>query len=769
MPARKAYVALCSIALGIFLLDAWRHGAQVVDDAYIALRYARNLVDGLGLVYNTGERVEGYTSIVFVLFAAACLKVGIDPIAGWKALSLAAAAATLAGAARLERVTALRADAPGAAAEAAATGGRLGGSADLLAGRPLSPLLLLPLPAFAYWSFGTLEAMALAACLVWGVALGWREVETGRFRGSAVAFALAALTRPEGAPLFAVATVALALAEWRLAVRGMIGGGQTRPHRRFLLRHLVNVAVVSTAFGLHLVWRLAYYGDWRPNTYYAKVTGGSEQLLTGLQYLGGFARAFPILAIATVALPLLLRRAKVASAAAASEEPPPEAGRGRGAGAGAAAVIAAVAFAEIALTVALGGDSQPFHRFFIPALPLLAVLGAWAARLLLSPRPLGSTTIEPPTRDARHARFLPTAALGLFALHVALAHATTQPYVAFVADRTTKVGAAVGSFFATRLAPDDMIATNTAGSLPYRSERAALDTLGLTDATIAKRPVFISSTGWAAHRRGWGEYVLRRHPRVILFYNTAGSREPFYLGDRELLDLPGFRFFYRLRTAPLPPLEDTIAWPAARYPGFPFGRHPSGRIVSPDLGLEARFFTRPFGYTVFGQGPITVTWFETERRDDALWSALVHGREAGGELGAPARDQVPAFVEAVAERWRSLPPPVTIDPAARVRIEAQCDLALAAIERGDHDTAKTILAAAAAANSDARSPRVFRYVANLAAMTGDLHTALAAQKELLRLEPADPLARSNLAHLLSVPAADFGRLSSQYLRPQPGD
>ena len=88
-----------------------------------------------------------------------------------------------------------------------------------------------------------------------------------------------------------------------------------------------------------------------------------------------------------------------------------------------------------------------------------------------------------------------------------------------------------------------------------------------------------------------------------------------------------------------------------------------------------------------------------------------------------------------------------------------CDLALQAIEGGDHDRARSILSAAAAANGDARSPRVFMYIANLAAITGDLHAALAAQKELLRLIPDDALARRNLTVLLTQPAAEFQKAS----------
>src|SRR5688500_1706387 len=37
------------------------------DDAYISYRYARNLADGAGLTFNPGERVEGYSNLLYVL------------------------------------------------------------------------------------------------------------------------------------------------------------------------------------------------------------------------------------------------------------------------------------------------------------------------------------------------------------------------------------------------------------------------------------------------------------------------------------------------------------------------------------------------------------------------------------------------------------------------------------------------------------------------------------------------------------------------------
>jgi len=63
-----------------FAAVAWS-GSFVQDDAYITLSYARNLIDGHGLVFNVGEYVEGFTSLSWTLLTAALMTVGIRDVA----------------------------------------------------------------------------------------------------------------------------------------------------------------------------------------------------------------------------------------------------------------------------------------------------------------------------------------------------------------------------------------------------------------------------------------------------------------------------------------------------------------------------------------------------------------------------------------------------------------------------------------------------------------------------------------------------------------
>ena len=55
--------------LGFLFLSLY-HFDFMLDDPFISFRYARNLLNGYGLVFNPGERVEGYSN--FRVFSEIC-------------------------------------------------------------------------------------------------------------------------------------------------------------------------------------------------------------------------------------------------------------------------------------------------------------------------------------------------------------------------------------------------------------------------------------------------------------------------------------------------------------------------------------------------------------------------------------------------------------------------------------------------------------------------------------------------------------------------
>jgi len=72
---RNAELAALAAAWGILRFVF----ADVADDAFITWRYARNLVDGLGFVFNPGEVVYGTTAPWFGFFNVLGMLLGIEP------------------------------------------------------------------------------------------------------------------------------------------------------------------------------------------------------------------------------------------------------------------------------------------------------------------------------------------------------------------------------------------------------------------------------------------------------------------------------------------------------------------------------------------------------------------------------------------------------------------------------------------------------------------------------------------------------------------
>ena len=71
-PRPTAYL-VAGIALAYGVAAAIQR-AWVCDDAFISFRCADHLVRGLGLVFNPGERVEGYTNFLWAVWVAAGMR-----------------------------------------------------------------------------------------------------------------------------------------------------------------------------------------------------------------------------------------------------------------------------------------------------------------------------------------------------------------------------------------------------------------------------------------------------------------------------------------------------------------------------------------------------------------------------------------------------------------------------------------------------------------------------------------------------------------------
>ena len=338
----------------IYALWGAFHRAWVCDDAFISFRYADNLRRGLGLVFNPSERVEGYSNFLWTLWAALGLRLGADA----ERWSIVSGALCYGGTVALLAALAWRNHGRG--------------------GTLLLPLAAIGAAAHRDWNnYATsgLETSAYTLLLVGAYALlmarnpararppsesvappgktveGDRRspVETARalalsadalhpFLAGAV-LALAAMTRPEGPLVLALAGAGLLLTGRRRGAAFLAAG--------FLLLWLP-----------YMLWRIRYYGDLFPNPYYAK-SAGQAWYAQGWAYVRLYFEKYWVLAVGATLAAVAWRR-------------PPRPGiddpwKQR------TLLAALVALGYTAFILRLGGDFM-YARLLIPATPFFLLL-----------------------------------------------------------------------------------------------------------------------------------------------------------------------------------------------------------------------------------------------------------------------------------------------------------------------------------------------------------------------------------------------------------
>jgi hypothetical protein len=424
-------------ATAIVLAFAYQVGAYrfIGDDAFISFRYARNLVEGNGLVWNPGEAVEGYTNFLWVLAMAAGIAAGFEP----ERLSLALGVAS--GLGVLVLVVGRNAT-------------RYGWRQPLIW---LAPAALASSRTFTAWSTGGLETQFFTLFVLLAMLVLCEERRRARSAPwiASTLFAVATLIRPEGALFMAVAGVCYVVDTLR---RG-------RSLKSCVLFALPFIAIV----GAHLLWRHSYYGYWLPNTFYAKVHGlWWEQSRKFFAHFFADYRLHWFLPLALI--PALVRRRFddflwIATAAAYS-----------------------------GYVVYIGGDRFEF-RFLVPVLPIFYALAADGLHVVWCTFPRQ----RPAQRMLAGVVSAGIAGALLLATHVGSIRpeaVRTRDAIASLgaiksyAERRMIEGMYLRDLVEQGVLPADLrVAVTGSGALPYYTMWPTLDIYGLNDATIAHQPV----------------------------------------------------------------------------------------------------------------------------------------------------------------------------------------------------------------------------------------------------------------------------------------
>ncbi|MBP1467658.1 glycosyltransferase family 39 protein [Candidatus Chloroploca sp. M-50] len=538
-PAPLAHTLLLSFFTLIVVLSGRIWPPWLSDDAFISFRYAQNLVQGHGLVYNPGERVEGYTNFLWTMLAALGLRLGGDLVI-WSHL-----AGVVLGVVLVLLIFALTTRLIGAP---------WGLVAALIVATSQSVLLYTGRGSGLETGFFAVLMLAVACAYLWPEQVTLRTaIVTGLIAG------LAALTRPEGAMVFALTAAHLfakAIIDGRFGLsssrRQREAPGQASeglPRRASAGGQRITYVVATVlplvgAFALlfvpYLLWRFSYYGDLLPNTFYAKTGGGREQIWRGLAYVGAFTLTLggPLLLIILVPWVTGLRHALKSWRS----------------------YMLLVVVIYTIYIILVGGDHFRGERFFVPLVPWFAILladglaqimrlqpvarihpspgnegvppsNAPRARDALAPSvltpsnaPRGRDALAPRVasvltpsnaprgRDALAPRMVSSVLIISLLIAGSLAVTRTMrsdtDIIMQGLDESVWIWRELGWWLADQDDPTATMAAAGAGAVAFYSERTIIDMHGLTDLHIGRLAIEGMGSGVAGHEKRDPDYLL---------------------------------------------------------------------------------------------------------------------------------------------------------------------------------------------------------------------------------------------------------------------
>jgi hypothetical protein len=250
-PVQRGFLLL--LAVCVLTWGALPYLPGQIDDTYIVFAYAHNIVERGAIVWNTGVRVEGYSSALHLALMVVGLLAGADLSQFARELSFVCGLAVL----------------------IALTRRSVGPHRFLLV------VLVAAWQPFAYWSTAGLETelATLIGVLAWPLVVGRRE----QWARGVLLLVLFSVTRPEGLAWLGVA----------LLRRLTLGREKGRPEALVLLG--------LAAFGAYHAARFAYFGYLLPTPYLVKIVAidqfgnGARQLARELVSAGALLAATALL------------------------------------------------------------------------------------------------------------------------------------------------------------------------------------------------------------------------------------------------------------------------------------------------------------------------------------------------------------------------------------------------------------------------------------------------------------------------------------------
>lgn len=458
-----------------------------VDDTYISLRYAKNLINEGSLTFNPGETpVEGYSNFLLVLIEALFIKLGVQNVVNIpKIVGILSGIVTIIITYRLsERIM-----------------------KHELKFLPLLPSLALSISApFVTWSVGGLETVLFTALILAGVYFLIVSMEDEGFKYcflSDFLFVLAILCRPEGA-LFLVMGYLYCFIHFKNL--------RLRPRIKSLLSTMILIT-------LYFSWKYYYFGDLLPMTYYAKHQVMSADLISGglrkfgnfltlnLNFLYLFLFAFTVWFIRKSSRPIVF--------------------------------LTFITIVYLLYVISLGYTvfMDQVFRFYVPIIPVFYITGVYGLSKLFENMPSIQTKIKYGILALICLAQLGFGAYNLnYIWHTDFGWGNIGGMSAYVINLNEN-WERIGQFIAQRVPPGSSIAVGDIGAIGYYSDLRVIDTWSLINKEIVllrreQSKYQSNSTEFEVYQQKIRDYVLEQNPEVILLESHLDLRpDPRFMSN----------------------------------------------------------------------------------------------------------------------------------------------------------------------------------------------------------------------------------------------
>ena len=418
-----------------FVLNGERYFV-LFDDAMISMRYARNLADGYGLVWNPGgERVEGYTNPLWVAFMALFHFIPLPSSKMSLLIQFSGALFLIANLVFVKKI------------------------AERLSGSTLVALLAVILTAFYTplnnWGLQGMEVSALLLIASISIWLALKYIRANRFSPMIyILLGISTLIRIDMAVIYVVILVYLYVV--------------LPDHRRQNLTRGLGIFAFFTLG--QTILRLVYYGDLLPNTYYLKVGGYPFflRIVRGMYVLFEFAWRFNWLLFLFPLSVLIFRRDREIM------------------------LLFIVFIAQVAYSIYVGGDAWEHkggsNRYISIVMPISFILFVYAAYLIRG------AIIDKWHSDSKYIEAAANIGMLIFILasmvniNMILNFKSLERWALLrqpIFIEGNKEYVRIVNALKKITTPDASVAVVSAGAIPYFSDLEAIDLLGKNDSVIA--------------------------------------------------------------------------------------------------------------------------------------------------------------------------------------------------------------------------------------------------------------------------------------------